>query len=129
MVDAERAGRYPLALVSAASHEFLNTQFGNNPELRRRSGGLTVRLHPDDADARGLSDGQQVRVGNDRGAFEAVLKVTDQVRPGVAATGKGHWAKLSGGANANAVVDERDTDLGGGPVFHDTRVEITTIPD
>ncbi|WP_433469554.1 molybdopterin dinucleotide binding domain-containing protein [Spirillospora sp. CA-128828] len=105
-----------------------NTQFGNNPELRRRSGGLTVRLHEDDAKARGLTDGQRVRVGNDRGAFEAVLKITDQVRPGVAATSKGHWAKLAGGANANAVVDERDTDLGGGPVFHDTRVEISGPP-
>ncbi|WP_149258641.1 molybdopterin-dependent oxidoreductase [Actinomadura sp. K4S16] len=128
VADAERAERYPLALVSAASHEFLNTQFANNPELRRRSGGLTVRLHEDDARARGLSDGQRVTVANDRGAFEAVLKVTDEVRPGVAATAKGHWAKLSGGANPNAVVDERDTDLGGGPVFHDTRVEITAIP-
>jgi anaerobic selenocysteine-containing dehydrogenase len=128
VADTERAERYPLALISAASHEFLNTQFGNNPELRRRSGGLTVRLHEDDAKARGLTDGQRVRVGNDRGAFEATLKVSDQVRTGVAATSKGHWAKLAGGANANAVVDERDTDLGGGPVFHDTRVEITGLP-
>ncbi|WP_243725763.1 molybdopterin-containing oxidoreductase family protein [Actinomadura rubrisoli] len=129
VADPERAARYPFALISAASHEFLNTQFGNNPELRRRSGGLTVRLHPDDAAARGLTAGQRVRVGNDRGAFEAALEITDQVRPGVAATTKGHWAKFAGGANANAVVDERDTDLGAGPVFHDTRVEITAIPD
>ncbi|TDD39941.1 molybdopterin oxidoreductase family protein [Actinomadura sp. KC06] len=128
VADPERAARYPLALISAASHEFLNSQFGNNAELRRRSGGLTVRVHADDAEARGLMDGQRVRVGNDRGAFEAVLAVTDEVRPGVAATAKGHWAKLAGGANANAVVDERDTDLGGGPVFHDTRVEITALP-
>ncbi|MGW3773376.1 molybdopterin-containing oxidoreductase family protein [Actinomadura verrucosospora] len=128
VADEERAGKYPLALVSAASHEFLNTQFANNPELRRRSGGLAVRLHEDDARARGLVDGQRVVVGNERGSFEAVLKITDEVRPGVAATGKGHWAKLSGGSNANAVVDERATDLGGGPVFHDTRVEVTALP-
>ncbi|WP_034521857.1 molybdopterin-containing oxidoreductase family protein [Actinomadura rifamycini] len=125
VADPDRAARYPLALISAASHEFLNTQFANNPELRRRSGGLAVRLHPDDAAARGLADGQPVRVANDRGGFDAVLRVTDQVRPGVAATSKGHWAKFSGGSNANAVVAERDTDLGAGPVFHDTRVEIT----
>ncbi|MFB4296645.1 molybdopterin dinucleotide binding domain-containing protein [Actinomadura sp. NTSP31] len=125
VADAERAGRYPLALISAASHEFLNTQFGNNPELRRRAGELTVRVHPDDAASRGLAEGQRVRVGNERGSFEAVLRVTDQVRPGVAATAKGHWPRFAGGANANAVVDERATDLGGGPVFHDTRVEIT----
>ncbi|TYK43514.1 molybdopterin-containing oxidoreductase family protein [Actinomadura decatromicini] len=128
VADEERAARYPLALISAASHEFLNTQFANNPELRRRAGALTVRMHGDDARARGLRDGQPVRVGNDRGAFDAVLEITDTVRPGVAATTKGHWAKLAGGANANAVVAERATDLGGGPVFHDTRVEVTAIP-
>ncbi|MEV4007636.1 molybdopterin oxidoreductase family protein [Actinomadura sp. NPDC049753] len=128
VADEERAEKYPLALVSAASHEFLNTQFANNPELRRRSGGLAVRLHEDDARARGLVDGQRVVVGNERGSFEAVLKITDEVRPGVAAAAKGHWAKLSGGSNANAVVDERATDLGGGPVFHDTRVEIAALP-
>ncbi|TYC16441.1 molybdopterin-containing oxidoreductase family protein [Actinomadura syzygii] len=129
VADEERAARYPLALISAAPHEFLNTQFANNPELRRRAGALTVRMHTDDARARGLSDGQPVRVGNDRGSFDATLTVSDEVRPGVAATTKGHWAKLAGGANANAVVAERATDLGGGPVFHDTRVEITAIPD
>jgi len=45
----------------------------------------------------------------------------------MAATSKGHWAKFSGGATANAVVDERSTDLGGGRRKHDTRVEITAI--
>ncbi|MGK5553322.1 molybdopterin-containing oxidoreductase family protein [Actinomadura kijaniata] len=124
VADPGRAERYPLALVSAASHHFLNTVFGNNPELRRRSGGPVVRLHPDDAAARGLADGQRVRVHNDRGAFEAVLEVTDAVRPGVAASTKGLWAKLSGGANVNAVTGGGLTDLGDGPVFHDTRVEV-----
>ncbi len=125
VTDPERAARYPLALISAASHHFLNTVFGNNEELRRRSGdGPSLRMHPVDAAARGLESGRRVRVRNDRGAFEAVLDVTDRVRPGVVATSKGHWAKFSGGANANAVVNEHDTDLGGGPTFHDTRVEV-----
>ncbi|RFU37735.1 molybdopterin oxidoreductase family protein [Actinomadura logoneensis] len=127
--DAGLAARFPLILISAASHFFLNSMFGENPELRRRAGGgPVVRLHPDEASARGLADGDRVRVRNDRGAFEAVVAVTDEVRPGVAATTKGHWPRLSGGANANAVVAERATDLGAGPVFHDTRVEIERLP-
>ncbi|GAA2595362.1 molybdopterin oxidoreductase family protein [Actinomadura fulvescens] len=127
VADPERARRYPLALVSAASHTFLNTVFGNNAELRRRSGGPVVELHPDDAAARGLATGDRARVANERGAFEVTVAVSDRLRPGVAATTKGHWAKFGGGANANAVVDERDTDLGGGPVFHDTRVEVEPL--
>ncbi|WP_119730308.1 molybdopterin-containing oxidoreductase family protein [Thermomonospora amylolytica] len=125
--DPERAARYPLALIAAAPHHFLNTVFGDNPELRRRAGEPRVTLHPDDAAARGVRAGDRVRVHNDRGAFEAVAEVSDDVRPGVAATVKGRWPKLSGGANANALVTERDSDMGGGAVFHDTRVQITRL--
>ncbi|HEU5160234.1 MAG TPA: molybdopterin oxidoreductase family protein [Streptosporangiaceae bacterium] len=124
VADAGRARRYPLAMISAASHHFLNTVFGNNPELRRRAGGPRVVLHPADAAARGLADGADVRVFNDRGGFDAVVEISDGVRPGVAATTKGHWAKFTGGATANATVDERDADMGGGAVYHDTRVEV-----
>ncbi|HET9141460.1 molybdopterin dinucleotide binding domain-containing protein, partial [Actinophytocola sp.] len=125
VTDDGLAARYPLVLISVAGHEFLNTVFGNNAELRRRAGALRVVLHPDDAAARGLTAGTRVRVANDRGAFLAELATGDWVRPGVAATTKGHWAKFTGGSNANATVDERDTDLGGGAVFHDNRVEVT----
>lgn len=116
-----------LMLISAAPHHFLNTTFGNNPELRRRAGEPHVTVHPADAAARGITDGTRVRVSNDRGAFEAVAEVSDRVRPGVAAAPKGHWAKFHGGANVNATVAERDSDLGGGAVFHDNRVEIAPV--
>ncbi|GAB2508514.1 molybdopterin oxidoreductase family protein [Nocardia heshunensis] len=114
-----------LVLISAASHFFLNTTFGSNPELRRRAGEPRVTLHPDDAAARGIADGDAVTVGNARGSFEAIAEVSDAVRPGVAATPKGRWAKHTGGATVNATVAERDSDFGGGAVFHDNRVEIT----
>jgi anaerobic selenocysteine-containing dehydrogenase len=120
------AARYPLNLISAANHNFINSIFANNPELRRRSGGLRVTLHPTDAAARGLSDGQPILVANDRGSFPGTLEVADWVRPGVAATTKGHWAKLTeGGVNANATTDERDSDMGRGAVYHDNRVEVS----
>ncbi|MEZ5235250.1 MAG: molybdopterin dinucleotide binding domain-containing protein [Acidimicrobiales bacterium] len=50
----------------------------------KRSGREVLRLHPDDADARGLSDGDVVRVFNDRGACLAAVAITDGVRAGVA---------------------------------------------
>jgi anaerobic selenocysteine-containing dehydrogenase len=116
-----------LILISAASHHFLNTTFGNNPELRRRTGKPVIILHPDDAAARGISGQDAVRVQNARGSFEAVAEVSDRVRPGVAATTKGHWAKFNGGATVNATIDERDADMGGGAVFHDNRVEVALV--
>ncbi len=113
-----------LVLISAASHYFLNTTFGANPELRRRAGESTITLHPDDAAARGIAEGAAVLVANSRGEFEAVAELSDRVRPGVAATTKGRWAKFTNGATVNATIAERDADYGGGAVFHDNRVEV-----
>ncbi|HEX6469329.1 MAG TPA: molybdopterin oxidoreductase family protein [Streptosporangiaceae bacterium] len=122
-----RAKRYPLAMISAASHHFLNTVFGNNAELRRREGKPRIVVHPADAAARELADGDLASVFNDRGGFEAVVEVSDRVRPGVVATTKGHWAKFTGGSSVNATVDERDADMAGGAVYHDTRVELSPL--
>lgn len=116
-----------LVLISGAAHHFLNSTFANNPELRRRAGGPVIVLHPDDAAARGITGGETVRVHNARGAFEATAEVSDRVRSGVASTTKGHWAKLNGGATVNATVDERDSDMGHGAVFHDNRVEVALV--
>ncbi|MDO3650570.1 molybdopterin-containing oxidoreductase family protein [Nocardia mangyaensis] len=113
-----------LVLISAASQYFLNTIFGSNPELRRRAGEPRITLHPDDAAARGITDGAPVRVANARGSFDSIAEISDRVRPGVAATPKGRWAKFSGGATVNATIAERDADYGGGAVFHDNRVEV-----
>ena len=99
--------------------------FANNPALRDRQGPLLIALHPDDAAARGLTAGDSARIYNERGAFEAEVEISDAVRPGVVASSKGYWPKmLRQAANVNATVDERDSDMGGGAVFHDNRVEI-----
>lgn len=122
---AERSA-YPLTLVTPASHMFLNTTFGNNPELLRRAKDPVVLVNPADAAARGLLSGQRVRVHNDGGEFLADVEISDRVSAGVVASTKGRWPKLSpGGANPNAVVAERDADMGRGAGFHDNLVELT----
>jgi anaerobic selenocysteine-containing dehydrogenase len=124
--DTARARRYPLALIAPAAHYFLNAMFANVPEHEARQGAPTILLHPADAEARGLRDGDGARVHNDRGEFRATVSVSDRVRPGLAASTKGFWPKrVRGGSNANATVAERDSDMGGGAVFHDNRVEVT----
>ena len=81
-----------------------------------------------DAAARDLEDGDEVEIGNERGTFRARLVVGATARRGVAATTKGHWPKLlAGGANVNAVTEERDADIGGGAVFHDCSVWVRAV--
>jgi anaerobic selenocysteine-containing dehydrogenase len=121
----DAAQRFPLALIAPASHYFLNSMFANRAEMVSRAGEPHLTLHPEDAAARRLEEGQMVRVFNDRGSFAARLIVNDRVRPGLAATLKGYWPKLHGTrSNVNATVDERDADMGGGAVYHDNRVEV-----
>ncbi|MFI6505597.1 molybdopterin-dependent oxidoreductase [Nonomuraea typhae] len=122
------AGAEGLTLITPASHVFLNTVFGNNPELRRRAKNPVVLVNAADAAARGLSDGQRVRVHNANGEFLADVEISDRVAAGVVASPKGRWPKFApGGANPNAVVDERDADMGKGAVYHDNVVELTAL--
>lgn len=123
--DTDLARRYPLALIAPAAHYFLNSTFANMSRHTEQQGPPTIVLHPIDAARRELREGDPVRVYNDRGEFQATVVMNDRVRPGVAASGKGFWPKrVAGAANANATVAERDSDMGGGAVFHDNRVEV-----
>lgn len=128
VTDEDLAGRYPLALVAPASHYFLNTNFGNMPEMLKRAGPRRVTLNPEDATVRGIVEGDVARIFNDRGTFEAEIVVSDVVQPGIAASTKGYWPKIIGEkANLNLTVAERDSDMAGGAVFHDNRVEVELL--
>jgi anaerobic selenocysteine-containing dehydrogenase len=119
------AARYPLALIAGADHYFLNSVFANVTAQTRRSGPGTIRVHPEEQ-APGPRVRLRGRVFNDRGAFVAPWRCA-----GPSGTGrqpKGRWPGLSkDGATVNATVDERDSDMGGGAVFHDNRVEIERL--
>jgi anaerobic selenocysteine-containing dehydrogenase len=123
--DTALAREYPFALISPADHYFLNSIFANVPRQQRRSGPATIRIHPADAAPLGIAAGDAVRVGNARGSFVAVAELTDGVRPGVVVSPKGRWP--GAGANVNATVDERDSDMGGGAVYHDNRVRLERL--
>lgn len=119
------AREYPLALLTPANHYFLNSMFANLPLQQRRAGVPALLIHPDDASPRGIATGDEVRITNARGSFVAVADVSDRVRPGVVASTKGRWPTHSReGATVNATVDERDSDMGGGAVYHDNRVRV-----
>ena len=83
--------RYPLALVSPKAHAFLNSQYGNMDKQLQQQGPQRCLLHPTDAAARSIRDGDPVRVFNDRASIAAVARVTDQVGAGVVAVPMGHW--------------------------------------
>ncbi|HLW53500.1 MAG TPA: molybdopterin oxidoreductase family protein [Candidatus Angelobacter sp.] len=119
---------YPLALITPADHYFLNSIFANVPRQQLRAGSPALLIHPGDAACREIASGDQVRVGNQRGAFFAVAEVTDRVRPGVVASPKGRWPRYSRQrATINATVGDRDSDMGRGATYHDNRVRVDKV--
>ena len=119
------ARRYPLAFISPPARNFLNSSFANLPISVAEERMPRLEIHPDDAAARDIGDGDSVRVFNDRGNLLAMARVTDRARRGVVVAPSVWWRKLApGGENANAVTSQALTDLGRAPTFYDCLVEV-----
>jgi anaerobic selenocysteine-containing dehydrogenase len=121
----ELAREFPLALITPAAHAFLNSSFANLPKQLRQEREPFVEINPQDAAARGISDGDRVRAYNARGACELRAVVTTRARAGVVVSPSVWWNKLSpDGANVNQLTSQSLTDMGGGATFYDALVEI-----
>ena len=119
------AERYPLAMISPPARNFLNTTFVNVTSLRGTEGEPWLDLHPDDARLRGIDDGIQVRVFNDRGSMHLRARVTERARRGVVVALSIWWKKLAAdGRNANELTGQALTDMGRAPTFYDCLVEV-----
>ena len=127
--DEALADRYPLAMITPKTHLFLNSTFANQRRQRAAQPEPHVVIHPADAARRGIGDGAPVRVWNDRGAFEAVARVSDDARPGVLVAPMGWWNRdHAAGLSAQATTSQALTALGEAPVFNDNRVEAAPAP-
>ena len=120
--------RYPIQLVSPAAHHFLNSSFADMPTMRKKQRRPTLELHPLDAAARGIADGDWVRAYNDRGEAWFVADVKDSVRPGVACHLSRWWGRYSpAGMNVNTLTSGRAADLAGGGTFHTTLIQVERV--
>ena len=122
---APLAARYPLAMISPPARNFLNSTFVNVESLRATEGEPWLDIHPDDAAARHIGDGESVRIFNDRGSFRLRARVTNRARRGVVVALSVWWKKLTAdGKNANELTSAALTDMGRGPTFYDCLVEV-----
>jgi anaerobic selenocysteine-containing dehydrogenase len=114
---------YPLALISPASERTISSTLSELPRPEVR-----LLMHPDDASARGLNDGDEVRIVNALGDVRCGLQVGTWVRPGTVVLPKGLWRKhTANGFTANALAPDSLTDLGGGACFNDARVDVQPV--
>jgi anaerobic selenocysteine-containing dehydrogenase len=122
------AAKYPLQLLTPPAPPFLNSTFVNVDSLRKSAGERTLEIHPEDAAARGIADGQSVTVFNARGRFRAKAVHSGSVKPGVVVSLGLWWRKWTDdGVNCNATTSTATTDLGGGATFFDNLVEVAPL--
>ena len=121
--------RFPLEMLARKGDNFMNTTFANLTNHRRmesRTEGL-LEMRPADATARGIANGDIVRVWNDRGRLTLTARISESIPEGTVAS-KLDWQKLSrDGANVNQLTSQRLTDIGGGATFYSTLVEVERI--
>ncbi|MGG3874791.1 molybdopterin-containing oxidoreductase family protein [Brevibacillus laterosporus] len=119
---AEGAEQYPLHFLTVKAKHFLNSSFGNVETLKKREKEPVLYMNPQDALSRGIAEGDQVKVYNDRGEIVLPAKISEKVRAGVLVTPINLWQK-----NVNVTTSEALTDLGGGATYYTNFVEAVKV--
>jgi anaerobic selenocysteine-containing dehydrogenase len=115
---------YPLALISPASERTISSTLSELPRPE-----VKLLMHPADAAARRLAEGDAVRIFNELGEVRCNVTIGTWIRTGTVVLPKGLWRKhTANGYTANALAPDTLTDLGGGACFNDARVEVQKIP-
>ena len=135
-LGSELAGRFPLHLISNQPSTRLHSQYDNGgySQDSKVQGREPIRLHPGDASARGIGEGDVVRVFNDRGACLAGAVLDPNLRPSVVQLSTGAWwdpvspgdpTALDRHGNPNVLTLDKGTSrLAQGPIAQTALVQI-----
>ncbi len=118
------AARWPLRLLTAPGYFQSHTAYSGVGFLRRREGPPSCILHSDEARSRGLADGARVRLFNERGAVGLVLKISDEVLPGVVLVPGQRPDGETVSGTVNMLCSDRYTDLGEGATYQSNFLDV-----
>jgi len=95
--------------------------------LRKREKEPVLWIHPQDAVACKINDGEAVLVWNEQGSVMLTAHVTKDIIPGTVLAPSIWWGKYShDGRNINQITSQSEADMGAGSLFYDTRVWVET---
>ena len=119
--------QYPLSIISPSSMKRTNSTFGG---CALSKGQEEVEINPLDAKMREVSEGDTLRVHNERGETLLTARITDAVLPGVLYTPKGTWLCSSKtGQTVNALLDaDIRTDIEDGACCNEAFCEVSRFP-
>ncbi len=114
---SEQSKKYPLNLLSVHSRNRINSQ-----QLYGCDAQPALYIHEKDASKREISDGNIIRVFNDRGEIKVTAKITSQVKQGLVSMEFG-----SAKAVVNCLTDDLSSDFGNGTAYHNCLVDIQKV--
>ena len=119
---------HPFRLATSPARSFLNSSFNETPTSRAREGRPEVMIHPDDALRLGVADGDQVSLGNGRGAIRLHARHFEGVLPGVLIS-EGIWPNdaFANGKGVNTLTGADSPAPFGGAAFHDNKVWLRRV--
>ncbi|BAD84879.1 molybdopterin oxidoreductase, molybdopterin-binding subunit [Thermococcus kodakarensis KOD1] len=116
----KREGKYPLKLLTPTYRMTITSQYHNTHGMIDPN----LYMNPADAEKRGIKDGDDVEVFNDRGRIKTTVKLTEDLPRGVVLLYKAFWVRLLGW-NANFLTtDETAEEYGNASAYHSTWVEV-----
>ena len=125
-ISVEHQEQFPLWMLTVKSTKgFHNSSHANVKHLIDAEGNQTLRMSVQDAQSRGIAEGDPIKAYNQNGEVLLTARIDHRVRPGVVCMPHGFWPSLvKGGATSNALTSHQLTDLGGGAALQDCRVEV-----
>ncbi|EOG5423136.1 dimethylsulfoxide reductase subunit A [Cronobacter sakazakii] len=123
--------QYPLQLTGFHYKSRTHSTYGNVDVLQAACR-QQVWINPQDAQARGINDGDQVRVWNARGEARIEAKVTPRIMPGVVALGEGAWYQpdaqgVDHAGSINVLTTQRPSPLAKGNPSHSNLVQLARV--
>lgn len=128
--SVETKKKFPLQIISAATHYFIGASFQHVPRLQNMMARSTFEVSAQDAAERGIADGDYCKLFNDRGEVFGHARIVEGFLPGVVGAQKQlQGSKMRGGVNINALTSQREADMGRGPVFYSTLAQLEKCRD
>ena len=127
-VIEEADDEHPFRLATSPARNFLNTSFTETPSSKMREGSPCVMMHPVDAAAIGIADGDLAVLGNQRGVTKLTVKLFSGLRRGVLVAESVHPNHAHiGGQGINILTGAEAIAPHGGAAFHDNKVWVRKV--
>ncbi|HEX9556627.1 MAG TPA: molybdopterin-dependent oxidoreductase [Reyranella sp.] len=127
-IEMAEAAKWPLRLLTAPGYFQAHTAYSGVSFLRQREGKPFCVLNPEDAGQRGLKQGDEVRLFNDRGAIGRMLQVSDDIQPGVVLVPGQRPTGETVSGTINMLCSDRYTDMGEGATYQSTWLDVGRWP-